>query len=70
MPILAGAGAGSADVFRAVMWGGEPVGFAETVPFGLVNDGVEDFGRMVSIGWYSIFGVGIIQDYIVEIDTV
>jgi len=70
MPILAGAGASSADVFRAVMWGGEPVGFAETVPFGLVNDGVEDFGRMVSIGWYSIFGVGIIQDYIVEIDTV
>ena len=70
MPILAGQGAGAADVYRAVLWGGTPVGFAETVPFGLVNDGVEDFGRLVSIGWYSIFGVGLIQDYIIEIDTV
>jgi len=69
MPILVGAGKGGANVYRAVVWGSEPVGFAETVPFGLVNDGVEDFGRLVSIGWYSIFGAGIIQDFIVEIDT-
>lgn len=69
MPILAGQGAGGANVYRSVVFGANAVGFGETVPFGLVNDGIEDFGRLVSIGWYSIFGAGIINDYIVELQT-
>lgn len=69
MPILVGAGAGDKDVYRTVVFGADCVGFGETVPFGLVNDGVQDFGRLVSIGWYSIFGAGLINDYAVEIQT-
>lgn len=69
MPTLSGAGASSQDIDRGVLFGAASVGFGETVPFGLVNDGIEDFGRLISIGWYSIFGAGIINDYIVEIQT-
>lgn len=69
MPILASAGASSQNIYRAVMFGADCVGFGETVPFGLVNDGVEDFGRLISLGWYTIFGCGIIQDYAVEMQT-
>lgn len=69
MPIIAGAGAGSADVYRAVAFGANAVGFGEKIPFNLVEDGIEDFGRMISIGWYSMFGAGILNDYIVEART-
>ena len=69
MPTIAKTTARPVDVDRAVLFGDSTVGFGETVPFGLVNDGVEDFGRLISIGWYSIFGAGLINDYAVEIQT-
>jgi N4-gp56 family major capsid protein len=69
MPILPAAGASSQDIYRAVLFGADAVGFGETVPFQLLNDGIEDFGRLVSIAWYSIFGAGVINDYGVEIQT-
>lgn len=69
MPILTGVGDDGIDVYQCAIFGAGTVGFGETVPFGLVNDGIEDFGRLVSIGWYSIFGAGIINDYIIDIHT-
>lgn len=70
MPILTGQGSGGADVYRSVLFGSDVVGFGETVPMQLVNDGVEDFGRLISIGYYSIFGAGVINgEYGVEIQS-
>lgn len=70
MPILENAGAGgTVEVYRAIMIGDRAVGFSETEPFQLVNDGIEDFGRLLSLGWYSIFGGGIINDHLLEIQT-
>lgn len=69
MPISTGAGSGGIDVYNAVIFGDRAVGFGETVPLEIVTDGVQDFGRFLSLGWYSIFGAGIINDYIVEIHT-
>ena len=69
MPITTGAGAGGIDVYAAVMFGDRAVGFGETVPLEIVTDGIQDFGRFLALGWYSIFGAGIINDYIVEIRT-
>jgi N4-gp56 family major capsid protein len=69
MPITAGAGSGGTDVYSAIMFGDRMVGFAETVPLEIVSDGQQDFGRFLSLGWYSIFGAGIINDYGIEIQT-
>lgn len=69
MPITVGAGAGGQDIYSSVMFGDRAVGFAETVPLEVVTDGVQNFGRFLSLGWYSIFGSAIINDYIVEIRT-
>lgn len=69
MPISAGTGAGGIDVYSAVMFGNRAVGYAETVPMEIVQDGIQDFGRFSSLGWYSIFGAGIINDYIIEMRT-
>lgn len=69
MPISTGAGSGGIDVYSAVMFGDRAVGFAETVPLEIVSDGPQNYGRFLSLGWYSIFGAGIINDYIIEIQT-
>lgn len=69
MPQTAGVGGGGIDVYSAVMFGNRAVGYAETVPMQIVQDGVQDFGRFSSLGWYSIFGAGIINDYIIEMRT-
>lgn len=69
MPISTGAGFGGIDVYAACMFGDRAVGFGETVPLEIVTDGIQDFGRFVSIGWYSIFGADIINDYIVQMRT-
>lgn len=70
MPRLVNAGlGGTVNVDRAIFIGDRAVGFAETEPFQLVNDGIEDFGRMLSVGWYSIFGAGIVNDHLLEVQT-
>lgn len=69
MPTIKGTEASPVDVDRAVIFGDSAVGFGETVPFGLTDDGVEDFKRLFSLAWYSIFGAGLINDYAVEIQT-
>lgn len=69
MPITTAAGAVGQDIYSALMFGDRAVGFGETVPLEIVTDGVQDFGRFLSLGWYSIFGGGIINDYIVHMRT-
>lgn len=67
--IQTGAGASGVDVYQAMFMGARAVGFAETVPMELVTDGIEDFGRFVSLGWYTIMGAGILNDYLIECFT-
>jgi N4-gp56 family major capsid protein len=69
MPILAGAGAGAIDVYRSVLFGDATVGFGELLPMELRNDGVDELGRFLRLGWYSVFGAGPINDYSIEIQT-
>jgi N4-gp56 family major capsid protein len=69
IPALAGAGSGGIDVYRGLVFGEDAVGFSEPVPFELVDDGIEDFKRLQSIGWYSIMGAGIINDHVFELQT-
>jgi N4-gp56 family major capsid protein len=70
MPVLAGAGASSADVYQAVMFGENAYALAIALPVEMRDGGIEDFGRVHKLAWYAIFGTGILQDAnIVRIET-
>jgi N4-gp56 family major capsid protein len=49
------------DVYRAVFVGDYSVGFAEALPVEMRDNGVEDFGREHSLGYYAIQGSGLIE---------
>lgn len=44
------------DVYQAVIFGDEYYGFAEALPVELRDGGVEDFGRVRKLAWYTIMG--------------
>ena len=69
MPITPGVGSGGIDIYSAIMFGDRAVGYAETVPLELVTDGFKDFGRFIDIGYYTVAGAGIVNDFILEIRT-
>lgn len=48
-------------VYRAVTVGDYSVGFAESLPVELRDNGVEDFGRKHSLAYYGIWGVAILE---------
>lgn len=49
------------DVYRALMVGENAIGLADALPVELRDNGVEDFGRKHSLGYYAIFGAGTIE---------
>jgi len=58
------------DVFQAVIFGDAYYGLAVALPVELRDNGIEDFGRKRSLGWYAIFGSGLLHDdYGVVIET-
>lgn len=71
MPVLTGAGAGgTVDVYQAVAFGENAYALATALPVEMRDGGIEDFGRVHKLAWYSIFGTGILQDSnIVRIET-
>lgn len=69
MPVEIGAGAGGINIYNAVIFGSRAVGFAEGLPFELRSDPPKDLGRAMRIGWYSIFGAAILNDFIVRVKT-
>ena len=70
MPTTASAiNGGTGTAYSASMFGEKVVGYGESVPMELVTDGPADFGRHLSLGWYGIWGAGIINDYAIEIRT-
>lgn len=63
-------GSGTTDVYQACIFGDAYYGVAFSLPVELRDNGVEDFGRKRSLGWYAIFGVGKLHnDYGVVIET-
>lgn len=59
---LAGAGAGSINLFAAAMFGDNSYGWAVGLPVEMRDNGVEDYGRRHGLAWYSIMGSGIINN--------
>jgi N4-gp56 family major capsid protein len=49
------------NVYRAIIVGQNAFGLAEALPVELRDNGVEDFGRKHSIGYYGIWGAGLIE---------
>lgn len=57
-------------VYQALLFGDAYYGIATALSVELRDNGVEDFGRKRSLGWYSIFGTGLLHDkYGVVIET-
>jgi len=70
MPILEGAGADGTDVYQAVAFGENAYGLATALPVEMRDGGIEDFGRIHKLAWYSIFGTAILEDSnIVRVET-
>lgn len=69
MPTLVGAGAAAEDVHRGIFIGDRAVGYGESIPMELIPGPIEDFGRKQSIAWYSILGSGIVNDFLIEVQT-
>lgn len=70
MPVLQGAGSGGTDVYQAVIFGENAYGLATALPVEMRDGGIEDFGRIHKLAWYSIFGAAILEDAnIVRIET-
>jgi N4-gp56 family major capsid protein len=58
------------DVFQAVAFGENAYGLATALPVEMRDGGIEDFGRLHKLAWYSIFGCAILEDVnIVRIET-
>jgi N4-gp56 family major capsid protein len=61
---------GGTDIHTAIIMGQNVFGKAVADPVHMVDNGVIDFGRERQIGWYGIFGEGVInEDNAVQIKT-
>lgn len=49
------------DVYQTVVMGEDLYGYAVALPVELRDNGVKDFGREHSIGWYAIWGAGLLN---------
>ena len=49
------------DVYQAVLFGEDTFGYAVGLPVELRDNGVTDFGREHAIGWYAIWGCGVLH---------
>lgn len=62
---------GTANLYKAVIFGPAYFGFAVGLPVELRDNGVQDFGREHGLAWYAIWGSAILHDpYGVTIYTV
>lgn len=62
---------GTANIYKAVIFGEQYFGFAIGLPVELRDNGVVDFGREHGLAWYAIWGMGILHNtYGVVIYTV
>lgn len=58
------------DVYQSVIFGEQYYGIAWSLSVELRDNGVQDFGRKRSLGWYAIWGTGLLNsEYGVVIET-
>jgi N4-gp56 family major capsid protein len=50
------------DVYRAVLLGEGAIGVADVLPVEMRDNGIQDFGRTRSLGYYAIYGTGVIEE--------
>jgi N4-gp56 family major capsid protein len=50
------------DVYQSIVVGDYAVGLAESVPVEMRDNGVIDFGRRHELGYYGIWGTGLIEE--------
>ena len=68
--LVSGTAGNLTHVYQAVVFGDAYYGLATSLPVELRDNGVEDFGRKRSLGWYTIFGAGKLHaDYGVILET-
>lgn len=68
--IDANAAATPVNIYNAIMIGDNAFGKAVALPVEMRDNGVEDFGRQRSLAWYSIMGMGVLnENNIVNIKT-
>lgn len=60
--LVAGEDGNTVDVFQAVIFGDQYMGIAWSLPVQLRDNGVQDFGRQRSLGWYAIWGTGLLHN--------
>ena len=58
---LKGAGASSANVYHAVIFGEDYYALAESLAPEIRTDDTEDFGCEVKIAWYGIWGTAVLN---------
>lgn len=68
--LVSGTAGNLTHIYQAVVFGDAYYGLATSLPVELRDNGVEDFGRKRSLGWYTIFGAGKLHaDYGVILET-
>lgn len=50
------------NVYQSIVMGDEYYGYAVALPVELRDNGITDFGREHSIGWYAIWGAGLLNE--------
>jgi N4-gp56 family major capsid protein len=67
---LDGTGAGSRDLYQALIFGENNYGFALALPAELRDNGITDFGREHALAWYSIWGADLLtNENVVIVET-
>jgi N4-gp56 family major capsid protein len=70
MPVDENAGFGGAvDVYSALMFGDRAVGLGISKDMEMTSNGVIDHKRWLSLGWHSIHGAGLMNDFCVGLHT-
>lgn len=64
------AGTGTLDVHKSLFIGANAVGYGETVPLGVHQITEKEPFRKTSFAWYTINGADILQDHIIEVNTI
>jgi len=65
---LAGTGHDGQNLYKATLMADQAYGIADGLPVEMRDDGVHDFGRKHMLGWYGIWGTGILNStYLIHI---
>jgi len=67
--IPAGEQGNAVDVYVGYLFGMRALGYAESMPLEVRQDPAQDMGRIIRIGWLSVYGTGLINDHVIKLYT-